>query len=172
MVPADSSRISPVPPYSGYPNSCKPYQYRTITFYGPTFQLCSHSVYIHISGPTTPYRYFGTVWAPPLSLATTHGIIIIFYSSGYLDVSVPRVTLPLNGISRLHLDGLPHSDIPGSRVVCTSPGLFAAYHVLRLLQEPRHPPYALLSFLALQSFVCQNKYFFPNLLYLLLDFFL
>ena len=113
-----------------------------------------------------------TVWAPPLSLATTHGIIIIFYSSGYLDVSVPRVTLPLNGISRLHLDGLPHSDIPGSRVVCTSPGLFAAYHVLRLLQEPRHPPYALLSFLALQSFVCQNKYFFPNLLYLLLDFFL
>ena len=75
MVPAVSSRISPVPPYSGYPNSCKPYQYRTITFYGPTFQLCSHSVYIHISGPTTPYRYFGTVWAPPLSLATTHGIL-------------------------------------------------------------------------------------------------
>ena len=107
------------------------------------------------------------VWAPPLSLATTHGIIIIFYSYGYLDVSVPRVSLLSNRISRLHLDGLPHSDIRESLIVCISSRLFAAYHVLRLLQEPRHPPYALLSFLALQSFVCQNKYFFisPNLLY-------
>ena len=45
--------------------------------------------------------------------------------------------------------GLPHSDICGSRVICTSPQLFAAYHVLRRLAEPRHPPYALLSFLML-----------------------
>src|SRR5690606_36192364 len=34
------------------------------------------------------------VWAPPLSLATTHGITVVFSSSGYLDVSVPRVSLP------------------------------------------------------------------------------
>ena len=39
--------------------------------------------------------------------------------------------------------GLSHSDILGSMVICTSPGLFAAYHVLLRLQEPRHPPYAL-----------------------------
>ncbi len=31
------------------------------------------------------------VWAVPLPLAATHGIIVIFSSSGYLDVSVPRV---------------------------------------------------------------------------------
>ena len=31
------------------------------------------------------------VWACPRSLATTWGIIVIFFSSGYLDVSVPRV---------------------------------------------------------------------------------
>ncbi len=31
------------------------------------------------------------VWALPRSLATTYGIIVIFSSSGYLDVSVPRV---------------------------------------------------------------------------------
>ena len=30
-------------------------------------------------------------------------------------------------------------------VVCTSPRIFAAYHVLRRLREPRHPPYALIS---------------------------
>ena len=31
------------------------------------------------------------VWAAPLSLATTRGIILIFSSYGYLDVSVPHV---------------------------------------------------------------------------------
>ena len=31
------------------------------------------------------------VWAIPVSLATTQGIIVIFFSSWYLDVSVPRV---------------------------------------------------------------------------------
>jgi len=34
------------------------------------------------------------VWAVSRSLATTWEIIIIFFSSGYLDVSVPRVCLP------------------------------------------------------------------------------
>ncbi len=33
------------------------------------------------------------VWAPPLSLTTTQGISVDFFSSGYLDVSVPRVCL-------------------------------------------------------------------------------
>ena len=31
------------------------------------------------------------VWAIPRSLATTWGITFVFFSSGYLDVSVPRV---------------------------------------------------------------------------------
>ena len=43
--------------------------------------------------------------------------------------------------------GLPHSDIFGSLITCISPKLFAAYHVLLRQQEPRHPPYALPSFL-------------------------
>ena len=38
---------------------------------------------------------------------------------------------------------LSHSEIPGSKVICTYPGLIAAYHVLHRLREPRHPPYAL-----------------------------
>src|SRR5439155_11638416 len=41
--------------------------------------------------------------------------------------------------------GFPHSDIPGSKLVCSSPGLIAAYHVLRRLLAPRHSPYALSS---------------------------
>jgi hypothetical protein len=41
--------------------------------------------------------------------------------------------------------GLPHSEIPGSKVVCTSPRLIAAYRVLHRLLVPRHPPCALCS---------------------------
>src|SRR3954453_16946888 len=39
--------------------------------------------------------------------------------------------------------GLPHSEIPGSKLVRSSPGLIAAYHVLHRLSAPRHPPNAL-----------------------------
>ena len=45
---------------------------------------------------------------------------------------------------RIAPDGLPHSEIHGSKGICPSPWLIAAYHVLRRLREPRHPPYALL----------------------------
>ena len=40
-----------------------------------------------------PKSIINLVWAPPISLATTFGITIVFFSSGYLDVSVPRVPL-------------------------------------------------------------------------------
>ena len=38
---------------------------------------------------------------------------------------------------------MPHSEIHGSKLVCNSPWLIAAYHVLHRLLVPRHPPYAL-----------------------------
>ena len=41
--------------------------------------------------------------------------------------------------------GFPHSDIPGSKTVCVSPRLIAAYHVLHRLLVPRHPPCTLSS---------------------------
>src|SRR6202040_1663530 len=41
--------------------------------------------------------------------------------------------------------GFPHSEIPGSKLACSSPGLIAACHVLHRLLAPRHPPYALSS---------------------------
>ena len=40
-------------------------------------------------------------------------------------------------------DGLPHSDTHGSTLLCSSPWLFAALHVLHRLCMPRHPPCAL-----------------------------
>ena len=87
-------------------------------------------------GTSRPY-YPGTavtapVWAPPRSLAATCGITFVFSSSGYLDVSVPRVRPPC-GVPCLQHGGLPHSDTCGSYRMCRSPQIFAAYHVLHRL---------------------------------------
>src|SRR5690554_1486825 len=60
--------------------------------------------------------------AGPRSLAATGGISVDFFSSGYLDVSVPLVRLPTPMYSvrdtQLTLGGFPHSEMPGSQVVC------------------------------------------------------
>ena len=51
---------------------------------------------------------------------------------------------------------MSHSEISGSRVICTSPELIAAYHVLHRLREPRHPPCALSYFLFYRSHLDVN----------------
>ena len=90
-----------------------------------------------------------SVWALPISLAATLEIDVSFSSSGYLDVSVHRVPLHtlwiqiwIHGVFPC---GFPHSDIRGSLDICSSPRLFAAYHVFLRLSVPRHPPCALFS---------------------------
>ena len=72
---------------------------------------------------------------------------VVFSSSGYLDVSVHRVPFHtlwigvwMTGVCPA---GFPHSDISGSMDICSSPKLFAAYHVFHRLLVPRHPPCAL-----------------------------
>ena len=93
------------------------------------------------------------VWALPGSLAATSGITFVFFSSGYLDVSVHRVppmqlyaafTALYSMAAGSSPAGFPHSEICGSMPVCGSPQLFAAYHVFLRLLVPRHPPCALL----------------------------
>ena len=65
-------------------------------------------------GPITPPEHAPTVWALPRSLATTQGIIIIFFSSPYLDVSVQEVGSPiLIGVTCLQHAGLSHSEMQG-----------------------------------------------------------
>ena len=87
------------------------------------------------------------VWALSISLAATLEIDVSFSSSGYLDVSVHRV--PLHNlwiqlwIHGVFPCGFPHSEIRGSLDICSSPRLFAAYHVFLRLSVPRHPPCAL-----------------------------
>ena len=84
----------------------------------------------------------------PRSLATTEGIIVYFLFLQVLRCfSSPGSPHRLAVIPAYCAGGLSHSEIRGSRVICTLPRLIAAYHVLRRLCEPRHPPYALSYFL-------------------------
>ena len=87
------------------------------------------------------------VWALPVSLAATSGITVVFSSSGYLDVSVHRVPPAClciqHTVTGSSPAGFPHSDIRGSRDICSSPRLFAAYHVFLRPLVPRHPSCAL-----------------------------
>ena len=96
------------------------------------------------------------VWALPRSLATTGGIIVYFLFLRVLRCfSSPRWPLHKQ-MSCLQHDGLSHSEIGGSKVICTYPPLIAAYHVLHRLSEPRHPPSALIYFLTIVDRT--NKY--------------
>ena len=121
------------------------FAYQTVTVYGRTFQIVPLTLLA-----TTAWSYNPTdavtsaVWALPRSLATTGGIIVYFLFLQVLRCfSSLRSPPALSRISFLQNDGLSHSEIRGSKVICTYPQLIAAYHVLHRLREPRHPPCAL-----------------------------
>ena len=111
------------------------------------------------------------VWPLSISLAATLEIEVSFFSSGYLDVSVPPVPFHTLWIGvwmhEVCSCGFPHSDICGSVDICSSPQLFAAYHVFLRLLVPRHPPCALFclissmhsvaSFNNLKNFCCCSQ---------------
>ena len=94
----------------------------------------------------TPKILLPSVWPNPRSLATTSGISVDVFSSPYLDVSVQAVPLIYLLIQyMIPFGGFPHSEISGSQLICSSPKLIAACHVLHRLLMPRHSPCALIS---------------------------
>ena len=148
MVPAPSIKVPRVSMYSGYCHVNFPFAYGAFTLSGWLSQNHSARIIESIM-QSEPHGARTMVWALPRSLAATYGIDFSFSSSGYLDVSVHRVPLHTLWIGvwmiRVLRTGFPHSDICGSRIICISPQLFAAYHVFLRLLVPRHPPCALIS---------------------------
>ena len=134
--------------------------YGSVTLCGPTFQTVPVHVMNSCWRPYNPDRAVTQpVWALPLSIATTQGIDNFFLFLRVLRCfSSPR-SPRISAVTGLQPAGLPHSDIPGSKPVCGSPGLFAAYHVLPRLLKPRHPPFALLSFLSRESDISLCHFF-------------
>ena len=146
MVPPASHKVSRVSWYSG---SCQPlinFAYGIFTLSDQISQNCSAIDSSTLCSPQ-PRGARTTVWALSISLAATLEIEVSFFSSGYLDVSVPPVPFHTLWIGVWILEvcssGFPHSEISGSKDICSSPKLIAAYHVFHRLLVPRHPPYAL-----------------------------
>ena len=126
------------------------------------YQNCKQYIVVR-----TPLVFLLMVWALPISLATTLGIIFYFLFLWVLRCfSSPRSLLTyyfthMQILRFFSLSEFPHSDIYGSMDICSSPQLFAAYRVLLRLLVPRHSPYALcsLTFLLRLNFtqLCQTS---------------
>ena len=146
MVPAYSIKVSRVSMYSGSRLVNSSFAYGAFTLSGRLSQNRSAKLVDSITR-SEPRNARTPVWPLSLSLAATHKIDVSFSSSGYLDVSVHRVPfrtlwigVRMTGVLPA---GFPHSDTCGSKDICSSPQLFAAYHVFLRLLVPRHPPCAL-----------------------------
>ena len=117
----------------------------------------------------TPYVFLLMVWALPISLATTLGIIIYFLFLWVLRCfSSPRSLLTyyfthMQILEFFSSSEFPHSDIYESMDICSSSQLFAAYHVLLRLLVPRHSPYALCSLTLFSFGFIVNKFSMFNI---------
>ena len=146
MVPAHSIKVSRVSMYSGSRHVVFPFAYGAFTLSGRLSQNLSARINESIMR-SEPHGARTMVWPLSISLAATLEIDVSFSSSGYLDVSVHRVPPAWlwihHAVTEVCSAGFPHSDISGSKDICSSPKLFAAYHVFHRLLVPRHPPCAL-----------------------------
>ena len=147
MVPARSHKIPRASWYSGYRRRTRSFAYGAFTLFDRSFQFRSARSYAALCGPypglqATRFGLFR--FRSPLLTES----LFIFSSSGYLDVSV-RPVFPRNAMDSRYDAwqftpcGFPHSEIHGSRDMCSSPWLIAACHVLRRRPVPRHSPCAL-----------------------------
>ena len=156
MVPAHSIKVSRVSMYSGYRSVSSSFAYGAFTLSGRLSQNLSARITESIMR-SEPRCARTTVWPLSISLAATLEIDkFSFSSSPYLDVSVQAVPLHTLWIGvwmhEVCSCGFPHSDICGSVDICSSPQLFAAYHVFHRLLVPRHPPCALFCLTSLLPF--------------------
>ena len=171
MVPPASAWIPRVPAYSGTaPSGGFAFRVRGLHPLRPAFPDRSATLSSSAGFP-------GAALQPRQRLRRRFGLLPVrspllgesrldFFSCRYLDGSLPCV-FPMHAISftcmclPFEASGLPHSEIPGSWDICSSPGLFAACHVLPRLAAPRHPPWTLFSldhivFLVSLLYLCQK----------------
>ena len=156
MVPAHSIKVSRVSMYSGSRSVSSSFAYGAFTLSGRLSQNLSARIDKSIMR-SEPRSARTPVWPLSISLAATLEIDkFSFSSSPYLDVSVQAVPLHTLWIGvwmhEVCSCGFPHSDICGSVDICSSPQLFAAYHVFLRLLVPRHPPCALFCLTSLLPF--------------------
>ena len=124
MVPAHSIKVSRVSMYSGSRSVSSSFAYGAFTLSGRLSQNLSARIDESFMR-SEPRNARIPVWPLSISLAATLEIDVSFSSSGYLDVSVHRVPLHTLWIGvwihEVCSCGFPHSDIYGSKDICSSP---------------------------------------------------
>ena len=125
--------------------------YRAVTVYGRSFQIVRLANWFVTPcdgpyNPTVQARWFGLFRVRSPLLAES---LLFSLPTGTEMVHFPAFSSVAyefsDGSFGISQRGFPHSEIPGSKLICSSPGLIAAYRVLHRLLEPRHSPYTLSS---------------------------
>ena len=158
----------PCPVLLGIPPAQDSSRYRTVTFWGASFQTLRAVCPLPECGPTTP----GTFACPRFRLFRFRSPLL----------SESRLISSPVGTEMCHFPtfaGRPPMDSAGAipacagmgcpirgspdKLVCSTPGLIAAYHALRRLSAPRHPPYTLGSLPALIRFPARRPAVKPRM---------
>ena len=144
MVPPDSGRIPPVPPYSGCP---APEFVLSPTGLSPSTAELSSSpllgLFLDLRALQPPWRLDATGLGSSAFARHYSRNHFCFLFLCLLRCFSSAGSPPNSRMSGLQPDGLPHSEIRVSSLICSYARLIAACHVLLRLQEPWHPPCAL-----------------------------
>ena len=149
MGPPDSNGVSRVPFYLGSRWEVSEFRARAFHPLWGTFPgSCTILRRIPCRGPATPTRMrVGLGFSPFVRhYLGNHGCFLFlrvlrcFTSPGIAPHALFDSGM---GNQAVNLAGFSHSEISGSKRICRSPKLIAAYHVLRRHSMPRHSPCAL-----------------------------
>ena len=118
------------------------YDFTPITSF--TFGDVLLAVRLSTSGPPGSHGVTGAgVWSLVTESVCIVAVNVYVLISGYF---LSSCTYEFStGYQSMNSGEFPHSEISGSMLICSSPKLFAAYHVFHRLPVPRHSPCALFS---------------------------
>ena len=141
------------------------FAYRTGTVCGGLFNTLQLVSRPSSAAPTTPARR--PVWAVPRSLATTSGMISVPLGTEMFQFprfpSTGLCVHPATPVSACAGPaGFPIRTSPDITPAHGSPRLIAVFHVLHRRLTPRHPPYALSSFLHVMRRNCVSTLSSPG----------
>ena len=135
MVPPDSDRVSPAPPYSGFGYGRTRLRVRGFHALRPGFpkwfpwhvlpDLAVLQPRSRLDAPGLGFSAFARRYSRNHCCFLLLRVLRCFSSPG---------SPTLTSVPGLQPGGLPHSDMLGSIPVCRSPSLFAAYHVFHRLR--------------------------------------
>jgi hypothetical protein len=143
MVLADSHGITRVPCYSGLGSGLLVFDYGSITLYAAAFQKLrlTNALLNAVPRPRQTEVHRFRLFPVRSPLLRESLLFSLPRATKMFQFARFPISHPITG------DGLPHSDISGSKVASTSPERFAGRRVLHRLPVPRYPPFALCSLL-------------------------